>query len=130
MGRWLFAPTFVGETTQIVYWGTADAKPTILITGPAENPLVANDTTGATISMAGYTVALGETVTIDTLNLTVVNQAGTNLLPQTTGDLATFSLSPAPQAPNRENSVYVSFSGGVIGNSTATITWQNRYVGI
>lgn len=128
-GRWLFAPTFVGQTVQIVYWGTAPAKPIITITGPAENPVVENTTLNARIEMS-YTVALGETVTIDTLALTVTNQAGTNLMPFTGGDIATFQLSPAPQAPNRNNEVFVSFSSGVVGASEAQLTWQNRHVGL
>jgi hypothetical protein len=128
-GRWLFAPTFVGRTIQVIYWGTAAAKPIITITGPAHDPAVENTTIGTRIEM-NYTVALGETVTIDTLALTVQNQAGTNLLPYTTGDIATFQLSPAPQAPNRNNEVYVSFSSGLSGTSAAEMTWQNRHVGL
>lgn len=127
-GRWLFAPQFVGETVQVIYWGTAPAKPIITITGPAENPVVENTTIGARIEMS-YTVAAGETVTIDTLALTVQNQLGTNLLPYTGGDLAIFQLSPAPQAPNRNNEIYVSFSSATVA-SEAIMTWQNRHVGL
>lgn len=128
-GRWLFAPTFVGETVSVVYWGTVGAKPVITITGPATNPVVENTTTGARIEM-DYAVAGGETVTIDTLALTVTNQLGTNLQPYMTGDLATFSLEPHPQAPNRINQVYVSFSEGVAATSTAQLTWRNRHSGL
>ena len=113
----------------IVYWGTVTAKPLIVVTGPAENPAVENTTLGTRIEM-DYTLALGETVTIDTLALTVTNQAGTNLLPYTTGDLATFGLSPPPQAPDRQNEVFVTFSNGIPGTSAAYLTWRNRYVGI
>lgn len=128
-GRWLFAPTFVGETVRVTYWGTKEAKPVITIAGPAENPVVENTTVGSRIEM-DYTVAVGETVTIDTLNLTITSSLGTNLLPYTTGDLALFGLVSAPQAPNRNNDVYVSFSSGDSAFSEATMTWRNRYVGI
>jgi len=128
-GRWLFSPTYIGETMQVIYWGTAVAKPTITIAGPAENPVIENTTMGTRITM-DYTIAIGETVTIDTLALTVKNQIGTNLLPFTTGDLATFQLSPAPQAPNRNNEVFVSFSSGLAGASAADLTWKNRHVGL
>ena len=77
-----------------------------------------------------YAIAAGETVTINTLALTVVNQAGTNLQPYTTGDLATLSLEPHPQAPERINLVFVSFSDGVIGQSAAQLAWKTRDVGI
>lgn len=129
VGRWLFLTGFVGETVQVIYWGTAAAKPIIEITGPAENPIVENTTIGTRIEME-YTVAVGETVIIDTLALTVANGAGTNLLPFTTGDIATFQLSPAPQAPDRNNEVFVSFSGGTAGASSARMTWKNRHVGL
>lgn len=129
VGRWLFHTTFVGETVNTVYWGTAPARPIITIDGPATNPIVENTTTGARIEM-DYAVAAGETVTIDTLALTVKNNAGTNLSPYTTGDLATFSLEPHPQAPDRVNQVFVSFSGGVVGVSAAQLAWRTRQIGI
>lgn len=127
-GRWVFAPTFVGESVTVVYWGTRFAKPTIEITGPAEYPLIQNSTIDTTISM-DYIIAAGEVVTIDTLTQTVYNNAGDNLMPVTSGDIATFQLSPAPQAPYGQNEVFVSFSGGDL-NSAARLLWQNRYVGI
>lgn len=129
IGRWLFRTSTVDETISVVYWGTAGAKPIIEIDGPATNPAIANTTTGTTISLT-YTIGLGETVTIDTLALTVENDLGVNLLPFTTGDLATFSLEPSPQAPNRINSVHVGFTGGTGGISAARLLWRSRFVGI
>ena len=128
-GRWLFATTYIGETASIVYWGTRFAKPTIEIDGPAEDPSVSNTTIDTTLRMS-YTVAAGETVTINTLNQTVVNNAGTNLMPYLTGDLAGFGLYPDPQATNRQNEVNVSFGGAVAGQSAARLAWKNRYVGV
>ena len=127
-GRWLFNITYVGAPVDVIYWGTARARPTITIAGPAENPRIENHTTGTYIEM-DYNIALGETVIIDTLALTVENGSGVNLLPYTTGDLATFGLEPAPQAPDRVNSLSCSFSGATL-SSAATLTWRNRYIGI
>lgn len=127
-GRWLFNISYVGETTSVIYWGTARARPTVTITGPAENPTIENTTTGTSITM-DYEIAAGEVVTIDTLELTVTNASGTNLLPYTTGDLATFGLEPPPQAPNRINNIVVSF-GSATDASAAVLTWKNRYIGI
>ena len=129
VGRWLFAPTFVGETIGVIYWGTWPAKPTIIIDGPAINPSINNTTLGVQLNLS-YSVAVGETVTINTLNLTCQNNFGTNLLPYLTGDLATFELDPEPQAPGRVNSVNVTFSGGVPGQSNAILYWKNGYIGI
>lgn len=127
-GRWLFDVSYVGETTAVVYWGTVRARPTITITGPAENPVIQNTTTGTEIAMT-YDIEAGEIVTIDTLSLTVVNDSGDNLLPYTSGDLATFGLEPSPKAPNRVNNVVINFSGGSTA-SAVVMTWQNRYIGI
>ena len=127
-GRWLFAPTFIGESVAVVYWGTRFAKPTIEIDGPATSPLVQNSTTGDTLSL-DYTVAVGETVTINTLAQTVTNNASTNLLSFLSGNLATFKLAAAPQAPYRQNEIYVSFSDAT-ADSAARMSWKNRYVGI
>jgi hypothetical protein len=128
-GFWFFGGDSVSASVQVVYWGTKGAKPVFTITGPAINPIVDNTTIGARIEM-DYSAVLGETITIDTLALTVTNNFGENLSPNTTGNLATFELSPAPQAPNRINNIFVSFGGGVSGQSAVTMTWRNRGVGL
>ncbi len=128
--RWLFATAYSTKTISVVYWGTRFAKPTIAINGPATTPItIGNLTTGATMALA-YTIAVGETVTINTLNQTVINNLGTNLMPYLTGDLADFGLYPDPQAPNRENVIQIAFAGAVAGQSAARMHYRNRYVGI
>lgn len=127
-GQWLFNISYVGQATNIIYWGTVRAKPTITITGPAANPSIENATTGTSIRME-YEIQESEIVTINTLALTVTNDSNENLLPYTTGNLATFGLEPAPQAPNRINDVRVRFAGAT-SNSATVMTWRNRYSGI
>ncbi len=129
IGRWVFAPTFVGETVSVIYWGTYAARPIIVLTGPAVNPTISNTTLNVQLDFA-YSIAAGETVTIDTQALTVKNAADDNLQPYLSGDLATFQIAPRPQAPGRRNSIFISFSGGVAGQSTATLKWQNQYIGV
>lgn len=128
-GEWLFDTSYVSETVEIVYWGTVGANPIITIDGPAALPVVTNDTADTEIRL-DYTVVEGETVTIDTLALTVTNGDGDNLTPYLTGDLATFTLEPPPQAPARANEITVSFASGKIGASAITMTWRNQYIGI
>ena len=128
-GRWLFAPNYIGETVAVVYWGTEPAKPIIEIDGPAINPVIENSTIGVRLEL-DYAIAAGELVTIDTLALTVKNNTGDNLFPYLSGDLATFQLSPRPQAPNRINDVTVNFSGANAGTSAARLLWKNQYTGI
>ena len=128
-GAWLFDTSHVSETVEVVYWGTVGARPAVTIDGPARLPVIANDITDTEIRL-DYTVVEGETVTIDTLALTVENGDGDNLQPYMSGDLATFTLEPAPQAPARVNRITVSFASGKPGTSAATMTWRNQYIGI
>jgi len=125
-GYWFFGvDAVVSESIEVIYWGTVGAKPVVTITGPATNPIIANNTTGAEIKMS-YSVGAGETVTIDTLAQTVTNNFGENLQPHTTGDLATFEIIPRPQAPDGVNVMHVSFTAGGAA-SAVTMTWRARY---
>lgn len=128
-GYWFFGGNSVADSIEVTYWGTRFAKPVVTLTGPATNPVIENTTIGTRIVM-DYGIAVGEVVTIDTLTAMVTNNTGANLMPYTTGDVATFGLSPSPQAPNRINVVYVSFAGGVSGQSGAVMSWKSRYVGL
>ena len=129
VGRWLFYPNYVGEAVAVVYWGHEGAAPLIEITGPATNPSITNSTLGVTLTM-DYTVAAGEVVTIDTLDLTVTNNFGANLFAYLNGDVANFAISPNPQAPQRINEINLSFSEGQGGISEGKILWRNRYVAL
>jgi len=125
-GYWFFGvDAAVSESIEVVYWGTVGAKPVVTITGPATNPIIANNTTGARIEM-DYSAAAGETITIDTLAQTVTNNFSENLQPFTTGDLATFEIVPHPQAPDGANVMHVSFTEGAVA-SAVTMAWRARY---
>ncbi len=131
-GRWMFVSSDVGGVTgavNLVYWGTVPAKPTIYITGPAVNPAIRNMTVDREL-VFDYTIAAGEVVTIDTLDLLVYNNYGENLLPYVAGNLATFGLFPPPDAPDRINEFDVSFSGASAAASRVRMEWRNRYQGI
>lgn len=130
VGFWFFSiDNSVSESIEVVYWGTKGAKPIFTIIGPATNPIIDNTAIGVRLEM-DYTIALGETVTINTLTKIVTNNFGENLQPFLTGNLATFELSPHPQAPNRINSIFVSFSNGSAGISAATMAWRTRDIGL
>ena len=129
VGRWLFSESSVGETVDIVYWGHGVAYPTIVINGPATDPVIENATTGVSLAM-DYSVAAGEEVTIDTQTLRVENNFGANLYPYLTGDVAAFSISPDPQAPYRINTISAMYTGGVTGLSRTRIIWRNKYIAL
>lgn len=129
VGRWLFYPSFVGETVSVVYWGHEGALPFIRITGPANSPIIVNSSLGVTL-LLDYVVAAGEVVTIDTQTPSVTNNFGDNLFGYLSGDVANFIISPNPQAPQRINSIYLSFSEGEGGTSEGVIQWRNRDVAL
>lgn len=128
-GRWLFSSTAVGETVDIVYFGTYRARPSILVTGPAVNPSVQNITTGSEIQLE-YSIPAGMLATINTLTLVSELSDGTPLDNYLTGDLTTFGIEPERVASGGVNQIQVGFSGGVAGQSLARISWRNAYTGI
>ncbi len=129
IGRWLYSPTAVSETVDVIYFGTYRARPKITVSGPASGITVENTTTGKKI-FVNYTLAAGESLTINTQETTVQKNDGTNLMPYATGDIATFGIVPEPKAANGANVILVAFSGGVPGASSAILYWSNLYVGI
>lgn len=125
-GSWLFADNYVGEEIEVVYWGHEVAFPVIEIVGPAEEPVISNDVVGVTISV-GYDIPAGQTLFIDTLNSTAFDSTGVDRWSFLTGDVALFGIYPAPQAPNRINTITLNFAGGAAGQSAGSIRWRNKY---
>ena len=58
--------------------GSVATFPTISIQGPITNPILANLTTGKTLSLT-RTIAAGDRVDLDFTNRTIKTQAGTNI---------------------------------------------------
>jgi hypothetical protein len=124
-GRWLFADAYLSDQVEVVYWGTHPAYPTIEITGPATDPVITNDTLDVSISM-NYTIGSGETVTIDTRDITAEDSGGNDLYSYVSGDIANFILSPDRNA-DRSNLVTATLGQGEAGTSAITLKWRNVY---
>lgn len=128
----LFRAASVNETNTITYVGTWQTFPTIILTGPMQNPIIENQTTDETIEL-DYNLSADEIVTIDLAygSKTVVNDLGTNLIGVVTAasDLATFHLAPDPEAPDGVNTIRVQF-GGASGAANVALQWIVRYIGI
>ena len=126
-----FNATFV-YTATLNYAGSWLSYPTIVITGPLQNPTITNQTTGESIELA-YTILAGKTVTLDLRYgyKTVTQGDGTNLVGYITptSDLATFHVHTAPEAPKGNNTLIISGIGGSAATSVA-IYWYVRYIGI
>jgi len=129
---WFTWARTISAYADITYIGTWLSHPTIVVTGPATNPLIRNVTTDERLELA-YTVAAGEIVTfvMQYGNKSVMNQWGDNLLPYLTtdSDLATFHLEPDPGAPGGVNQMYVFCSNATLATQVV-IYWHTRYIGI
>lgn len=136
-----FGTDVLSGSASLHYTGTWLAFPTIVMTGPINQPIIENLTTGEKIQLVYY-VAAGEVVTISLPfgNKTVTNNFGQNLIGNvsTDSDLATFHIAPEPEAtwcgthprPCGVNSFSVSGGGGVAGVTTITMRYNTRFIGI
>jgi len=59
----LFGESTINDTQTISYAGTWLSYPTIVLTGPMENPIIENTTTDEKIEL-GYNISVGEIVTV------------------------------------------------------------------
>lgn len=116
----------------LTYAGTWLEYPTITITGPIEQPVISNLTTGEEIAL-DYDVPAGVVVTITLTygNKTVRDSLGNNLIGVVTpeSELATWHLAPDPEAPDGVNTISVSGTGTNL-NSAIALDWRARYIGM
>jgi hypothetical protein len=97
-----FGGGLIDVSTNLDYIGTWASLPTIVITGPINNPRIDNVTTGEKIELSTI-IGLGRTVTIDLAfgQKTITDDLGNNLLGSLTtdSDLGTWHIAPTPEAP-------------------------------
>jgi len=126
------ATGIVNETQTVTYGGTWEEYPTIVITGPIENPIIRNEDTDEFIEF-DYDISAGEVVTLTLTfgNKTVENDTEQNLIRHITpeSNLDTFHLAADPEVTDGENDITISGTG----TNAATyfsFTYYNRYIGI
>jgi hypothetical protein len=109
--------------TDIVNDGDAEAWPAWTVTGPGNDPILRNLTTGEAIDLTGVSLGAGEQILIDTAPgvKTVRTGDGRNLF----GDMTPASVLWA-LAPGR-NSVRLELSGATAGTSFA-LSWRRRWL--
>lgn len=110
-----------GGTVEIDYGGDISTYPTLSLTGQLTNPRIENTTTGKFMALT-HTVGTQETVTIDMLNRTIM-QENTNLISKKTSDSRFWKLEPG------EN--ILKLTTGVSGESgQVEISYRNAFVGV
>lgn len=101
--------------------GNENALPEFVISGPGTNFVVQNQTTGESFNV-NVTLTAGETITIDTLNRTVIQSNNQNQYGSFSGTF--WELEPST------NQVYFNASSGSDSNTSLTINYQHSYRGI
>ncbi len=128
-----FGSATIDETRDVTYVGTWDELPTIILTGPLNNPIITNTTTGEVIELT-FNIPDGRVVTIDLSYgvKTVTDDLNTNLIGTVTpaSDLGTWHLAPAPEAALGVNVIRVQGSQALAGTTQVALTYFDRYIGI
>jgi hypothetical protein len=113
--------------------GDWEANPIVAITGPIVDPVIRNTTTDEKLDFTGRTLALGESITVDTRYgfKTVKDQDGVSRLEWLSedSDLATFRIAADPDAVNGINVLQIS--GDQFAQTTSiTVVFLPRYVAL
>lgn len=131
-------PLTIGASTidsdaAITYSGDADSYPIIRITGPANDPILTNETLDLKLDFTGGTVNAGDYYELDLRygRKTVVDSGGTAQISKLTSDsdVATFRIAADPDASGGINSLNFSCTGATTATKCDVI-YYDRYIGI
>lgn len=132
-------PMVVGASTidaakSIYYAGTAESLPFLIrITGPIDDCVITNETTGEKLDFTGAAIDPGDYYDIDLRYgyKQVVDSTGASKLAELTtdSDLATWHFAPEPEAPDGLNNIRVQGSN-VDPSTRIAISFFDRYIGV
>lgn len=131
---WGVGASTIDATTDLEYEGDVATYPTIIrITGPVDDPILTNLSTGEKLDFTGASITGGNYYDIDLRYgfKTIVDSTGADVLSDLTSDsdLATFHLAADDEVPDGINTL--RFQGDVVTESTKVeISYLNRYSGI
>lgn len=117
----------LSETHNIEYEGSAPTFPSIRITGPIEDALLENLSTGKTIFFEGITIDADDYVDIDLRYgyKQALDQDGDYVQVSEDSDLADFAIVPDPEAPDGINQLKISGTN-VTSATQADMSWIVR----
>ncbi len=98
-----------------------NTAPTIVFTGPIQNPRLYNDTIGAVMGL-DITLVSGDAITVDMKARTIVQGTNTNRMSTKTAESKFWTLAPG------EN--LIRLTATTFDTGTATITWRSAFLGI
>jgi len=125
----------INQTTDITYTGTWDGDQIdIVYTGPMNNPILTNETTGKEIKL-NYNISSGEqvTISISPLSTKITNNSGTDLIGvvDSVSDLVTFFLATESDlTSDGTNTIRVFASNGESGVSGIVLRYYIRDISV
>ena len=128
----LYANTAVLDAVEsVTYAGKWETFPIIYVTGPANDLVITNETTGKVLDFTGTNIAGGDVYTIDLRygRKTITNAAGTrkNAALTDASNLVDWSLVPAPDAPGGINDIHVEIASGLTAATLIRFEYYDRY---
>lgn len=119
-----YTNTQMGSTQTITNTGDYLVYPTWTITGPFTNLVITNTTTGYKIDLSGgggLSLTNGQTLTIDTKAGTLVGPSSANEISHLTTASVLFPFVTGA------NAITFTYTGGVLGQTTAAYSYKNRW---
>jgi hypothetical protein len=127
VGPYLLGTTTATNVLTCTNDGSWETKPLITMLGPIEDFVISNATNGDLLMWDGYSVAGGETITIDIVGKTCTTDLGgatTDVSTYLSGDTGSFALDPGA------NTINVFASGGVTNAvTTVAVCWYVELLG-
>jgi hypothetical protein len=130
---WPIGASVLDMTQAIAYVGTWQTYPVITVTGPIDDCVITNLSTGEKLDWTGTAIAAGEQRIVDLRygRKTVIDEAGADAIAELTtdSDLATWHLAAAPDALGGINSVQVTGTN-VTAATTVVLQYLTRYISL
>lgn len=124
--------TTINRVTSLEYEGKWETFPVIYATGPAEDLVITNETTGRVLDFTGHVIAGGDTYTIDTRygRRRIIDQNGVikNSALTDDSDLQNFGILPNPKAPGGINDIRVEVAAQATIATRVRFEFYNRYL--
>lgn len=123
--------TSLDAVESVTYAGKWETYPKIYITGPANNLVITNETTGKKLDFTGHNIGSGDIYEIDLRYgyKTITDDTGTRQNAALTDDsnLVDWSLVPSPDAPGGINDIHVEIASGLTSATLIRLEYYNRY---
>jgi len=128
-----FGGSYVDQVDTREYVGSWQAFPVITITGPVDDLVITNVTTGQKLDFTDYDIGAAEVVTIDlTPGVKTVTHSTDGNIPDALtddSDLGTWHLAPHPDAVDGQNTIQLEGTGAN-ANTRIEIRFNPRYLAL